>query len=407
MGLIKLFRGNELLKHGGILFAASIIAGFLNYLFQVYVGRMLGPSDYSVYSSLVAVLYIISVPASTIQTSVAKLVSEYNPDHEKIKYLLKHIFRKLTVLAVMASVLFMVSSVYLADFLKINSGEQFFILSILLFISFLGPVLTGALQGMQMFIQMGINSVAGTFFKLLFGVVLVYLGFGVNGALLALFMGSFLAILQALIPLRFLKKSGEVNGNIGFFTYSMTVLFATVGLTFLPNADLLLVKHYFNNTEAGYYAASALLGKIVLFATGPIAVVMFPKATVTHNKSYDGAQLLRNSLLYTCGLSISIMALFILAPEFIVNILFGPEFMEVKGFLSYFAVALAFFSLANAVVFYDLATRRYRFLYILGMVSVLEIVLIILFHDNLLTVVRILTVLMAVFFSGVWLCEKR
>jgi len=407
MNFHRFLRGNELLKHSTILFTASIIAGFLNYFFQVYVGRMLGPSDYGVYSSLVALLYIMSVPSSTIQTSVAKLVSEYNPEYEKIKYLLIHVFRKLTLLALLASIIFMISSVYLVDYLRINSGMYFFILSILFFISFLGPVLVGAMQGMQMFIHMGINSIAGTFFKLVFGIALVYLGFGVNGALLALVIGSFLALLMALIPLRFLKGSKEVEGNISFFSTSMIVLFAAIGLAFLPNVDLLLVKHYLSETDAGLYAAAALLGKIVMFVTAPIAMVMFPKATVMHNKNNNGIALLRKSLLYTGSISLLIILVFSIASELIVGILFGSKFLGINNLIVYFAVALSFLSVTNAIVFYDLATRRYRFLYILGIISLMEIVLISLFHDSTLMVVRILTVLMAVLFISVWFCERR
>jgi len=407
MNFIRLFKGNELLKHSSILFAASVTAGLLNYLFQLYVGRMLGPSDYGIYSSLVALLYIMSVPSSTIQTSVAKLVSDHSSEPEKIKYLLKYVFRKLTLIALPVSVLFFISSIYIADFLKINSNMYFFILSILLFISFLAPVLIGTLQGMQMFVHMGINNVAGTFFKLLSGIILVYFGFGVNGALLALFIGSLLALLLAFMPLHFLKESKEVNGNIRLLNYSMVVLLATIGLTFVTNADMLIVKHYLSDKEAGYYAAAGLLGKIVLFATAPIAMVMFPKATVMDQKNHNGSNLLRNSLLYTGSISFFIVALFILVPEFIVKLLFGPEFMEINSLLVYFAAGTAFFSLANTFVFYDLATRKYRFLYVLGAVSVLEVVLISLFHDSSLTVVRILFALMGILFLGVWFSEKR
>jgi len=407
MDFIKRFKGNELLKHSSILFAASIIAGFLNYLFQLYVGRMLGPSDYGIYSSLVALLYIMSVPSSTIQTSVAKLVSDYSSDHGKIKYLLKYVFWKLTVIAVLVSVLFFISSIYIADFLRIDSKMYFFLLSILLLISFLTPVLIGALQGMQMFIQMGINNVAGAFFKLLSGILLVYFGFGVNGALLALFIGSLLALLIAFMPLHFLKENKEVNGNIKLLTYSAVVLLATIGLTFVTNADLLIVKHYLSDTDAGYYAAAALLGKMVLFTTAPIAMVMFPKATVMNKENHNGGNLLRNGLLYTGGISFFIVAVFLLIPEFIVRLLFGSKFLEINGLLVYFAAAMAFFSLANTFVFYDLATRKYRFLYILGAVSVLEVVLISLYHDNSLTVVRILLASMMILFIGVWFSEKR
>jgi O-antigen/teichoic acid export membrane protein len=159
--------------------------------------------------------------------------------------------------------------------------------------------------------------------------------------------------------------------------------------------------------DAGLYAAASLLGKIVMFVTAPIAMVMFPKATVMHNKNNNGIALLRKSLLYTGSISLLIIAVFIIAPESIVRILFGSKFQSVNDLIVYFAIALAFLSLTNAIVFYDLATRKYRFLYILVIISLLEVVLISLFHDNILMVVRILTALMVILFMCVWFCEKR
>ena len=94
-------------------------------------------------------------------------------------------------------------------------------------------------------------------------------------------------------------------------------------------------------------------------------------------------------------------------PDFIINMMFGSEFIGLKQILGYFAVALAFFSLANAVVYYDLAIRKYRFLYVFAIISILEISLIIFYHDSLLVVVRILTGLMAMLFFGVLFVQKR
>jgi len=60
------------LKEGGILLFATVLGGFLNYLFNIFIGRMLTPSEYSVVVSLFSVFVIISVPIGTIQTVVAK-----------------------------------------------------------------------------------------------------------------------------------------------------------------------------------------------------------------------------------------------------------------------------------------------------------------------------------------------
>ena len=60
------------LKEGSILLFATVLGGFLNYLFNIFIGRMLTPSEYSVVVSLFSVFVIISVPIGTIQTVVAK-----------------------------------------------------------------------------------------------------------------------------------------------------------------------------------------------------------------------------------------------------------------------------------------------------------------------------------------------
>ena len=135
MGLKKLLYENEFLRHSGILFLASVVGGFLSYLYQVYVGRVLGPSEYSVFGSIVALLYIISVPTATVQTSIAKLVSEYNNEYGKIKYLLIAALKKLSLLAGLVTILFILLSEYIAEFLKIDSVTPLIILSMLLFFS--------------------------------------------------------------------------------------------------------------------------------------------------------------------------------------------------------------------------------------------------------------------------------
>jgi len=59
------------LRQGAIFFAASSLAGALNYVYHVLMGRMLGPDDYGAFSSLVAILVIFSVSTSVVQTVVA------------------------------------------------------------------------------------------------------------------------------------------------------------------------------------------------------------------------------------------------------------------------------------------------------------------------------------------------
>ena len=87
------------LKEGGIVFSAAIIGGFLNYLFNIIVGRLLGPGEYGAVVSLFSVLVIISVPIATIQTVIAKYTADFNAKNEnsKIKHLIVGVSKQLFI----------------------------------------------------------------------------------------------------------------------------------------------------------------------------------------------------------------------------------------------------------------------------------------------------------------------
>jgi len=141
--------------------------------------------------------------------------------------------------------------------------------------------------------------------------------------------------------------------------------------------------------------------EIVLFATGPIALVMFPKATVMHNSNNNGRELLQKSLLYIGSISLLIIAVFTIAPEFIVRMLFGSRYTGINDRHHLFCSCPCSHFADKRCCFLWPCNTKVQFLYVLGMISVLEVVLISLYHDSSLIVVQILTALMAVLFISV------
>mgnify|MGYP003565942060 CR=1 FL=1 len=64
---LEFLNHDNLLKHSSIMFIATLIGSACNYLFQLYMGRALGPADYGVFGSLFAIFYILSVLSASIQ----------------------------------------------------------------------------------------------------------------------------------------------------------------------------------------------------------------------------------------------------------------------------------------------------------------------------------------------------
>ena len=66
-----------LLKSSSILFVTSTLGGAINYLFQIFMGRLLSIENYAVLISLLSLLAIISVPKESIRAAVVKGISPF------------------------------------------------------------------------------------------------------------------------------------------------------------------------------------------------------------------------------------------------------------------------------------------------------------------------------------------
>ena len=87
----------ELVKHGGILFVAGIIAGVCNYFFHVYMVRSLGPEEYGILYTLSAILMFIAIPMSAMQMVMARYVSLFCSlsQYGKLRFLFFLAFKKI------------------------------------------------------------------------------------------------------------------------------------------------------------------------------------------------------------------------------------------------------------------------------------------------------------------------
>jgi len=379
---------DDLLKHASIMFLVSIIAGVCNYIYQLYMGRALGPEEYGVFGSLFAIFYIISVLTATIQTGVARFVSKFIGEgaKEKIHYFMQGLLKRMFFLGIFMFLFFVFISGWLSSFLKIDSVMPVMILGSIFLFSTLLPVNLGALQGLQKFIPLGFNTVLNFSSKLVFGIVLVFIGFGVNGALGAVIIGSAVALIASFIPLRsFFSKIDSESPELFCFAVP-------------ANVDVIIAKHFFAAHTAGLYTAASVLGKIILFIPGAIVIAMFPKVSKMYAEKKDTGHLLNISLLYT-GLVSGVMAAgYWFFPALVVKIPYGSAYVEVAPVVQLYGVAMLFFSLTIVLMRYSLAIHDIRYVYLFAFFTLLEIGLLTVFHASMMEMARIILMVNAVLF---------
>src|SRR3989344_5346448 len=335
LNLIKfhLKKNKILLKDNLTLFLTMFFAYIINYVFHFYVGRTLGPEDYGVFGVLLSIIYIIVMPLMAIQTTLSRYVTELNVKNEKEKlaYLFSKSLKKIGTFGLIISILFIVMSPLLSSFLKIEIISPLIILGSSILFAFLVPVVRGFLQGVQNFKILGLTFIIESFSKIFFGIPLVFLGLGVNGAIAGFALSFFLPLIVLLYFVKNLFKERKMKFDTsGVYKYSFPVLIMLLALTGLYTWDVVLVKRFFDPIEAGQYAALSLFGKIIFFATLSISMVMFPKILELNSQNKESLPLLFKSIIITLFLGGTASFIYFLIPKFIVAMLFGEEYLIIS-----------------------------------------------------------------------------
>ncbi len=386
----------RLLKQGSILFSTTLFASVINYFYHFSMGRMLGPAGYGIVGALFAILYFLIAVLNTIQTVTAKFVSTLKADNKlnQIGHLLEKSNEKIFILGVIFFVATILALKPLSDFLHV-SRTNITIFSFVFLVVFVVSNLRGFLQGLQKFTALGANVIFEAVIKISAGIGLVLLGFGVNGALLAItfsFIGAWLLAELVLKKYRQNITPYEINSK-AIYAYSIPVVLAMSAITAIYTLDVILVKHFFQPVSAGHYAAAAILAKIIFFASMSISQVMFPKISELKTKNQDYEPTFRKSLFIVAGLTLAAATVYALEPRFVINMLFGSEYFDIIPIMGLFGLAMALFSIAYLLINYFLSSGKTKFLPALLLFPLAEVAGIWFFHSTLSEVVKIITLI--------------
>jgi O-antigen/teichoic acid export membrane protein len=402
-------------KEATFMFVATTLSNISGYLFYVYMLRHLTAVDFGILYAMLALLAIVFVPALAIQTVIAKYTSHFKVHNQygKIRFLFLHSLKRISLYGGIGFLIFLVFSDHIARFEQLPSRLPVVIVGFILLFSVISPTLRGIIQGLQRFGYLGWSMILDMFLRLIFGIMLVMVGYGVNGALSASIIGIFFALLVSFWPLRSLSapKTPEKIDFREIYRYSAPVIGALACFFVLTNIDVILVKHFFSPLEAGNYSAVALVGKIIIFLPMAIAIVMFPKTSELYAQKKDAFPILKRSLLYVGLLAGGATLICLRFPSFPLWLLAGNRFQASIPLVGRFALAMTFFGLVDVLFFYQLSVHRFKFLYFAAAAAFLQIVAITIYHNSLSQVVWIVMANAVLLFLVnqflVWMSERR
>ncbi|MBI4089353.1 MAG: oligosaccharide flippase family protein [Candidatus Levybacteria bacterium] len=357
------------------------------------MGRTLSVGDYGIFASLISLFNIFSVFAVAIMMVFAKFsASLVGQKKEKLigsLVIAGNIWVGLISLFICG--LLVVFSYQISDFLHINS-QSFIVLTVVsLFFSFLTSVPQGVLQGLLQFGYFSFVSILASFIKLTFGILLVAIGLKALGAIYAFLLANIAGYLFSFLPLlKHLKVKalgdkftlGSLHSRA--YSYAMPVFLSNIGIISLVSLDIILVKHYFNPTLAGQYAALSLMGRAIFYVVSPIASVLFPIIVQKKERQerLTGTLLLSIALIMLPSIVLSFMYFFF--PKMILGIFFPNSiYLSLTPYLGPFSVFILIYSMCYLLNSFYLSIGKTK-VFIFTIVGViLESLSIVFFHENI------------------------
>lgn len=408
---------DELIKHGTIMIMATVFSGIFNLGYHFTMVRMLGPEAYSILFSLTALFMIIAFSAGPIQTVIAKYISSFRVlgQQGKMSYLILRALKKLSVYFGILLTLYLLCSKLIAGYLKIPMVMPVAIIGFVLFIGLIYPVNFGALQGTERFTRLGSVYILGAFLRLIFGILFVFLGLGVNGPLLGAFISSLSVLVISLWFLRdiwgFRPRDKEI-GKSDIYKYFIPVFIAYTSFAIIAYIDVILVKHYFPPLAAGYYSAVSVIGKAFIFLPASLACALFPKVSSQHELGRDTRPLLKKALLFGSAVCLTGIVICIFLPKAIIHIQMNRADITQDALSTMIPLfrligfAITPYGLACIVINYYLARCRYDFLPLLILGALSQILLLTLFHKTLIHVLTVLFIVGIFIFISCFIPSK-
>jgi O-antigen/teichoic acid export membrane protein len=389
---------SQLLGGSLTLLAGSGLVGVTNLVYNVATARLLGPTGFAHATAVYTLLMLMSAITLSFQVVCAKYVAKSNSEEERAE-----VFARLHQRAWMAGIaigmlLFLGKNV-LAQYLNLPDPALISLLALGTALYIPLGARRGYIQGIRAFGPLAINFMLEGVVRLGGVFLLIALGLGVKGAVLA----SVLAVIVtyfAAFPRPSVASFSLRRLSIPFAEGLQAIVFFS-GQTVINNFDIILVKHFFPPGEAGIYAAVALVGRLVNMCAWSVVNTMFPVSAGAGSDEHESSPVLFMSLsLVFLILAVLIFGLW-MVPNFLWKILFGAHF-EVShygglaGLLILYAITTGIYSLSSVIITYEMSRKIANTSWVQLAFSGALALGIYLFHQNLHQVIAVQLILMAV-----------
>jgi glycosyltransferase involved in cell wall biosynthesis/O-antigen/teichoic acid export membrane protein len=364
------------LTTGAAALAAITLAGHaIGAVFAFTFARLLGATDYGSLAALLSAFIIVAVPGSALQVAAAREVKlgRLRPGSATLRRWSRHLMFACLALAAVGAVM----RRPLAELIGVSEVWAAAALPPTLALWLLVSLQRGVLQGVGAYRAVGRSIVADGLARLAIAVVLVVLGAGVTGAVVATPLSLIVVTpVLALVLDRLFTYEEPLAARARRLRDLVGIAWVpVVGLTLLAalqNLDVIMVRHEIGGGAAGSYAAAALAAKTLVWVAIGMGLYLLPEAARLARAGGDPRVALRRALAAVGALFIPLLAIFLLVPGPLLRLAFGSDLAGAADQLPILALAMALLGIASLAVQYMLVLERVAFFPVLAAIALVQ-----------------------------------
>ena len=252
-------------------------------------------------------------------------------------------------------------------------------------------------QAFAKYKELAIFNLLNFFFKFVFSFLFVivlkksseYVLFGFIISCILSFFYSYFFFIKSIKNLYLYNFTNWKNFKLGFFKYKniirqwLPITLTNLAILFLSTSDILFIKHFYSEKDAGIFSAMNFISKITLYFSFIIVQLTYPKISLNHkNKLNSKVEIL---LIFCANFFFSIPFLLFVYffPESLILIFSSEKYLSGVNLLQLMTLSMFIFSILNILFYYFMANENFEYLYIVySFIIVLVLSLYLGLHKN-------------------------
>jgi glycosyltransferase involved in cell wall biosynthesis/O-antigen/teichoic acid export membrane protein len=365
--------------------AATLLNNAIQLVFVVLFTRLLGADGYGALAAIVSAFLILMVGGQSIQVAAAReaTLGHLGTDG-RLRATLQTWTRQLVIATVALLMLGVAIRQPLADLL--GTPEHPWAVAWLPATGSLWLLLSlqrGILQGLALYGPVGMSIIGEAGARIACALVLWGVGLGVAGAYLgnplafvvmALWLGRVLSrrLGPSSPPAKVTTGAGGARPLLGLVGDNWIPIVGLLLLAALQNVDVIVGRHQFSGDSSGSYAAAAVAAKSVVWVAIGVGLQLLPEATRRAAAGLDPRPALLRALAVLAAIATPALLIFALMPHFLMKVAFGPDLTLAADALPVLGVAMTLLAVAYLTVQYMVALGELKFVWVLGVVAIVE-----------------------------------